>query len=132
QTFASIGLIAALYSAAAYQPRSRQRLVAALTAGYMLLAWAEHTAGSPAAPQEFVVFYLCLAACWLFGSWARGQRQRQAGVRRLSSRPTWGKSPRWWSRPAPRVNRSSSRHGAGCRRWARDATWPRTGWSRRR
>jgi signal transduction histidine kinase len=85
QTFASIGLIAALYSAAAYQPRFRQRLVAALTAGYLLLAWAEHAAGSPAAPQDFVVFYLCLAACWLFGSWVRGQRQREAERRRLAA-----------------------------------------------
>ncbi|WP_203923230.1 sensor histidine kinase [Rugosimonospora africana] len=84
-SFAGLGLILALYNGAAYQSRMRQPLVAALTAGYVLLAWAEHEAGSPAAPQDFVVFYLCLAACWLFGSWVRAQRQHDAERRRQAT-----------------------------------------------
>jgi signal transduction histidine kinase len=85
QSFASLGLIVALYSAAAYRSRFRRGLAAALTAGYVLLAWAEHAAGSPADPQDFVIFYLCLAASWVFGSWVRAQRQREGERRRLAA-----------------------------------------------
>jgi signal transduction histidine kinase len=85
QSFASLGLIVALYSAGAYQPRYRRVVVAALTAGYVLLAAAEHAAGSPAAPVDFAIFYLCLAAGWLLGSWVRVQRQRAAELRRLAA-----------------------------------------------
>ena len=85
QSFASLGLFVALYSAGAYQPRFRRELAGALTAGYVLLAVAEHAAGSPAAPADFAVFYLCLAAGWLFGSWVRVQRQRAGELRRLAA-----------------------------------------------
>jgi signal transduction histidine kinase len=85
QSFASLGLIAALYSAAAYQQRFRRPVAGALTIAYVLLAVAEHAAGSPAAWQDFAVFYLCLAAGWLFGSWVRAQRQRDAERRRLAA-----------------------------------------------
>ena len=84
QSFASVGMVAALYSAAAHQSRFRRSLVAALSGGYVLLAWAEHRAGSAARLQDFAGFYLCATACWLVGSWIRGRRLREAERRRLA------------------------------------------------
>jgi signal transduction histidine kinase len=84
QTFGGIGVIVALYNAAAYQSRFRGRLLAALSVGYVLLAWAEHRAGSAARSQDFTGFYLSLACCWLFGAWMRTRRQREAERHRLA------------------------------------------------
>jgi signal transduction histidine kinase len=84
-SFAGLGMVVALYSAAAHQERWRWRLVAALSAGYVLLAAAEHAAGSPAQPQDFAGFYLALAACWLVGSHVRAQRHREAERRALAA-----------------------------------------------
>jgi signal transduction histidine kinase len=77
-TFAGVGLVVALYSAAAHQERFRRRSAAALTAGYVALAVAEHAAGSSDVPQDFIAFYALLAVFWLVGGSVRAQRQRDA------------------------------------------------------
>ncbi|MDP9792339.1 signal transduction histidine kinase [Catenuloplanes nepalensis] len=85
-SFASIGLLVALYSAGAYQRRLRRSAVAVLTVAYVLLAAGLVAAGSSASPDAYPLFYLALAAAWTFGAWARWARATEAERRRLAAR----------------------------------------------
>ncbi|WP_374728265.1 sensor histidine kinase [Catenuloplanes atrovinosus] len=85
-TFASVGLLVALYSAGAYQRRLRRTVAAVATAGYALLTAALIAAGSPTSADGFPLFYLALAGAWLVGAWARWSRASEAERRRLAAR----------------------------------------------
>nr|WP_051064636.1 histidine kinase [Nocardiopsis halotolerans] len=79
-TFASVGVIVALYSAGAHQSRFRFPTVAALTVGYLLLALALAARGSSERVVDYVAFYLIMLACAgsgaLMRSWRAGEAER--------------------------------------------------------
>ena len=78
-TFASEGLLVALYSAGAYQERARRRLAVAGSVGYAALAVALHAQGSPELPIEFTTFYLVvLMGCCAVGTWMRARTRKEA------------------------------------------------------
>jgi signal transduction histidine kinase len=84
-TFASEGLLVALYSAGAYQQRARRTLAVVGSAGYAALAVALHAQGSPGLPIEFTTFYLVvLVGCCAVGTWMRARIRREA-ERRLQA-----------------------------------------------
>lgn len=74
-TFASVGLLVALYSAGAHQDRLRKPLLGAATAGYVLLAIALNARGSSEQLADFVAFYLVLLAFAGVGALMRSQRR---------------------------------------------------------
>lgn len=80
QTFASVGLYVALYSAGAYADRAgglRLAVPAAVATGlFALFAIALHGRGSPQRVSDFVLIHLVLVACWAVG---RSVRSRRAG-----------------------------------------------------
>ncbi|MBM2615571.1 two-component sensor histidine kinase [Actinoplanes sp. LDG1-06] len=82
-SFASLGVVIALYSAAAYLPRFRLVAAGAATVAYAGLSWGLHRAGSAAHLSDYVVFYLCLAGAWLAGAWVRDRRAGEAERQRL-------------------------------------------------
>jgi signal transduction histidine kinase len=84
-TFASLGLLIAIYSAAAYQKRFRRWTAGLATAGYVALAIGLHRAGSPDRVADFTVFYLCLAAGWLLGVYVRTLRTTEDMRRTLAA-----------------------------------------------
>ena len=73
-TFASLGLLIAIYSVAAYQKRHRRWTAGIASAAYVALAYGLHRAGSANRVADFAVFYLCLAAGWLLGVYVRTMR----------------------------------------------------------
>ncbi|GAB2858083.1 histidine kinase [Actinoallomurus bryophytorum] len=85
-TFASEGLIAALYSAGAYQERARRTLALAGSAGYAALAVALRAQGSPEQPVEFTTFYLVvLGGCCAAGTWMRARTRKESERRRQAA-----------------------------------------------
>jgi signal transduction histidine kinase len=85
-TFASEGLLVALYSAGAYQDRARRRLAVAGSAGYAVLAVALRAQGSPELPVEFATFYLVvLVGCCAAGTWMRARTRRESERRRQAA-----------------------------------------------
>jgi hypothetical protein len=70
-SFASAGLLLALYSAGAHEDTFRPELAAGATASYVVLAVALSGLGSPQRPVDYVLFYLALAACWGVGTLTR-------------------------------------------------------------
>ncbi|WP_436888200.1 sensor histidine kinase [Nocardiopsis dassonvillei] len=79
-TFASVGVIVALYSAGAHQSRFRLPAVAALTVGYLLLALGLAARGSSERVVDYAAFYLIMLACAgsgaLMRSWRAGEAER--------------------------------------------------------
>jgi signal transduction histidine kinase len=84
-TFASVGVLVALYSAGAHQRGHRRAVGAGAVLAYAGLAVAVHAAGSGARVVDFVVFGLCLAALWLAGAWMRGWRAAAAERQRVAA-----------------------------------------------
>ena len=84
-TFGKVALLLALYAAGAHVVRSRRELAAALTAGYVVLAVALHSLGSPQRFLDFLAFYLMLAVIWLVGTGVRRWRAEEAERRRLAA-----------------------------------------------
>ncbi|HXA60252.1 MAG TPA: histidine kinase [Streptosporangiaceae bacterium] len=87
-TFGSVGLYLALYSAGAHQVsyrHYRRTLVAAASAGYVVLAVVLHSLGSPQRFGDYLAFYLGLAVFWLAGSAMRRWRAEEAERRRLAA-----------------------------------------------
>jgi len=85
-TFASEGLLLALYSAGVYQERFRRMLAVAGSAGYAALAVALTAQGSPGRPIEFTTFYLVvLVGCCAAGTWMRVRTRREADRRRRAA-----------------------------------------------
>jgi signal transduction histidine kinase len=83
-TFATVGLIVALYSAGAHVGPRRRALAWAMTAGYAALAITLALLGSPERPIDWFTFYLLLVACWGAGSWVRARAAAEARRRRQS------------------------------------------------
>lgn len=74
-SFASLGLLAALYAAGAYL--DRRLAPAAILAGtlaYVGICVAMHAVGSPELPMQYVTFFLVLAGCWAVGWWVQRRR----------------------------------------------------------
>jgi len=85
-TFASEGILVALYSAGAYQERFRRSLAVAGTAGYAAVAVALNAQGSPELPIEFVTFYLIvLCGCCAAGTWMRARTRHETERRRKAA-----------------------------------------------
>jgi signal transduction histidine kinase len=84
-TLAGFGLLAAIYSAGAYQDRFRHGTAGTATAGYVALSVALHQAGSRNRPDDYVVFSCFLAAGWLLGSWMRNTRADEDERRRAAA-----------------------------------------------
>ncbi|WP_433177542.1 histidine kinase [Actinoallomurus sp. CA-150999] len=84
-TFASEGLIIALYSAGAHQERARRTLAVAGTIAYAALAVALRAQGSSEMPVAFFTFYLFLAGCCAVGVWMRARARQEAGRRRRAA-----------------------------------------------
>jgi signal transduction histidine kinase len=82
-TFASLGLLIAIYSAAAYQKRLRRWTASLATAGFAALAIGLHRAGSANAVADYVAFYLALTAGWLLGAYIRNMRSTATLRRRV-------------------------------------------------
>lgn len=80
-TFASVGVLVALYSAGAYQDRRRLPMTAAMTAGYLLLALALAARGSSERVVDYVAFYCVMLAVAgagvLMHSWRVGEAERR-------------------------------------------------------
>ena len=87
-TFASLGLLIAIYSAAAHQDRFRHWTAGIASAGYAALAVGLHVAGSVNRVADYVVFYLCLSAAWLLGAYVRTMRSTAEMSRRLEAEAT--------------------------------------------
>jgi signal transduction histidine kinase len=84
-SFASLGLLVAIYSAAAFAPGFRRWIAGAGTAFYAALSVALHQAGSANRVIDYAVFYLYLAAGWLLGMWMRATRATEAERHRLAA-----------------------------------------------
>src|SRR3569833_1101076 len=85
-TFASEGLLVALYSAGAYQERARRTLAVAGSAGYVALAIVLRAQGSPEMPVELATFYLVvLVGCCMAGTWMRARTRRETDRRRQAA-----------------------------------------------
>lgn len=84
-TFASEGLIVALYSAGAHQERARRTLAVAGTIAYGLLVVVLRVRGSPERPVEFFTFYLLLAGCCTVGVWMRARVRQEVERRRRAA-----------------------------------------------
>jgi signal transduction histidine kinase len=84
-TFASIGLLVAIYSAGAYLTRLRWAVAAAGALAYLLLAAGLVAAGSPATADAYPLFLVALAAAWLGGAWIRSYRAAEVERRRLAA-----------------------------------------------
>lgn len=80
-TFASVGIVVALYSAGAHQEHRRVPMTAALTVGYLLLTLALSLRGSPERAADYVAFYLVMlsvaGAGALMRSWRAGEAERR-------------------------------------------------------
>lgn len=80
-TFASVGVLVALYSAGAYQSRRRLPMTAAMTAGYLFLALALAARGSSEHVTDYVAFYCVMLAVAgagvLMHSWRVGEAERR-------------------------------------------------------
>lgn len=89
QTFASVGLYVALYSAGAYADRAgglRLAVPAAVATGlFALFALALHGRGSPQRVSDFVLIHLVLVACWAVGRSVRSRRAGEEERRRIGA-----------------------------------------------
>ncbi|MGH8882378.1 MAG: sensor histidine kinase, partial [Stackebrandtia sp.] len=86
QTFASVGLYLALYSAGAHLNRHRRTTAATSTVAYAGLAVALYLLGSPNRAQDFLAYFLVLVVVWLAGTGIRRWRSDELERRRLSAR----------------------------------------------
>jgi signal transduction histidine kinase len=85
-TFASEGLIVALYSVGAYQDRFRRVPAVAGIAAYVVLAVVVEAQGSPERPADFVAFFLiACAGSWWVGAWMRARVRQEADRRRQAA-----------------------------------------------
>lgn len=75
-TFASLGVLVALFIAGGRLGAHRPVALAATAAVYVGLAVALHHRGSPERTTEFASFGVVLAACWAAGAWSRARRVR--------------------------------------------------------
>ncbi|WP_349258415.1 sensor histidine kinase [Stackebrandtia sp.] len=98
QTFGSVGLYVALYSAGAHQVRFRRSTMAAAAIAYCGMAVTLHLLGSPNHPQDFVAYLLVLAVVWLTGtamrSWRSSERQRRELAAELAAAAERGRIAR--------------------------------------
>ncbi|MEV5896644.1 sensor histidine kinase [Nonomuraea fuscirosea] len=83
--FATVTIYVALYSAGAHQERFRRAIAVVLSAAYVVLCVVMLLLGSPVTLSEFLVFYLLLAACWMGGTFVRGQGLQEVERRRLAA-----------------------------------------------
>jgi signal transduction histidine kinase len=82
-TFASEGLLLALYSVGAYQERHRRTLAVVFTAAYAALAVGLRAQGTRERPIDLVTFYLIvLLGCWAVGAWMRARSRKETERRR--------------------------------------------------
>jgi signal transduction histidine kinase len=78
-TFASEGIILALYSIGAYQERHRRTFAVFLSAAYAVLAVVLSVQGSHEAPVNFVSFYVIVfVGSWSLGAWMRARTRKEA------------------------------------------------------
>lgn len=84
-TFASEGLIIALYSAGAHQRRARRALAVIATIAYAGFAVAVHSLGVPLQRIDYLTFYAFLAACCAVGVWIRARGRKEDERRRLAA-----------------------------------------------
>jgi signal transduction histidine kinase len=75
----------ALYSVGVHQERFRRVIAVVASAAYVMLCVAMLLLGSPVGLSEFLVFYLLFAACWVGGTFVRGQRLQETERRRLAA-----------------------------------------------
>ncbi|WP_314221776.1 sensor histidine kinase [Streptomyces zaehneri] len=89
QTFASVGLYVALYSAGAHADRAggmRLAVPAAVATGlFALFAIGLHGRGSPQRVSDFVLIHLVLVACWAVGRSVRSRRAGEEERRRIGA-----------------------------------------------
>ncbi|MFD9434829.1 sensor histidine kinase [Streptomyces sp. NPDC060002] len=89
QTFASVGLYVALYSAGAHGERAggvRLGVQAAVATGlFALFAIGLHGRGSPQGVSDFVLIHLVLVACWAVGRSVRARRAGEEERRRIGA-----------------------------------------------
>jgi signal transduction histidine kinase len=83
--FGTVTVYVALYSVGAHQERFRRVIAVVASAAYVVLCVAMLLLGSPVVLSEFLVFYLLFAACWVGGTFVRGQRLQEAERRRLAA-----------------------------------------------
>lgn len=83
ETFAAVGLFAALYSVGTHLAARRRPTALAAAAGYAALAVAAHRLGSPERLLDHLVFFLVLAACWVVGSVVRARAASEADRQQL-------------------------------------------------
>ncbi|GAA3769651.1 histidine kinase [Plantactinospora mayteni] len=76
--FAGSALPIALLSAGAHLERHRRATAVLLSVAYVPLAVALDRLGADERPDEFVTFYLALAAAWGVGAWLRSTRAAEA------------------------------------------------------
>ncbi|WP_460858098.1 sensor histidine kinase [Nocardiopsis coralliicola] len=81
-TFASVGIVVALYSAGAHQDRHRIPSALALAAGYLVLAFALAARGSSERLADYVAFSLVMSAFAGAGALIRAWRAGEAERRR--------------------------------------------------
>jgi signal transduction histidine kinase len=83
ETFAAVGLFAALYSAGAHLAARRRVTALAASVGYAALALAASRLGSAERLLDYLVFFLLLAACWVVGSVVRARAASEADRQQL-------------------------------------------------
>ncbi|WP_033340708.1 sensor histidine kinase [Catenuloplanes japonicus] len=84
-TFASLGLLVAIYSAGAYLERLRWAVAAGGAVAYALLTVALINAGSPTTADAYPLFLVALTSAWVVGAWIRSYRATEAERRRLAA-----------------------------------------------
>jgi signal transduction histidine kinase len=85
-TFASEGLIVALYSVGAYQDRVRRESAVAVIAAYVVLAVVVKSQGSPESLAGLAAFFLiAYAGSWSLGTWIRARARQEAERRRQAA-----------------------------------------------
>jgi signal transduction histidine kinase len=84
-SFASVGLLVAVYSAGAYQVRFRRWTGLLASAAFVALALGLHRAGSTNRVADYAAFYIALAGGWFLGTYVRVMRSTAALRRRVEA-----------------------------------------------
>jgi signal transduction histidine kinase len=84
-SFASLGLLIAVYSAGAYGQSARRLTAGLATAGYLAFVIGLHFAGSTNQAADFTAFYLALAGGWLLGAYVRANREAEAVRQKMAA-----------------------------------------------
>lgn len=84
-TIAGVALMLALFSTAAHLERRRRTVAIALTAAYAVFAVGLDRLAPGAGLDEYLTFYLALAAAWFVGVWLRRTRATALAQRTLAA-----------------------------------------------